>query len=76
VQAAEPNIYFLRTFGIMINKRKLLSSIKELPDSIDLTELLDRIILLDKVEVGLSQGKNGLTLSNEQAKAKLKKWLK
>lgn len=60
----------------MISKKKLLQSIKDLPENFSLDELLDRIVFLQKVETGLEQSANGKTVSTSQAKAKLKKWLK
>ena len=60
----------------MINKEKLLTSIKDLPDQISMDELLDRILLLEKIDLGLSQANNGKVNSTEEAKQKLKKWLK
>jgi hypothetical protein len=60
----------------MLDKKKVLKSIKELPDSFSLDELIDRIILLQKIEIGLEQSKSGRTLTNVEAKSKLKKWLK
>ncbi len=60
----------------MLTKKKLLQTVKEMPDKFSLDDLLDRIILLEKIEVGLEQSKSGQTHSTEQAKEKLKKWLK
>ena len=60
----------------MINKEKLLTTIKELPDQISLDDLLDRIMLLEKIDLGLSQAGAGKVNTTSQAKDKLKKWLK
>ena len=60
----------------MLTKKKLLQTIKDLPDKFSLDDLLDRIALLQKVEIGLEQSNSGKTQSTEQAKEKLKKWLK
>ena len=60
----------------MINKKKLLSTIKELPEQFSLDVLLDRILLLEKIDIGLSQASQGKTLTTTEAKDKLKKWLK
>ncbi len=59
----------------MLSKEKILQSIKELPDQFSTEELFERIILLQKVELGLEQSKNGQVLTTQQAKEKLKKWL-
>lgn len=60
----------------MITKEQLLNTISNLPDKISFDDLLDRIILLDKIETGLTQSKNGKVNTTEQAKEKLSKWLK
>jgi hypothetical protein len=60
----------------MITKKKLMQSIKDLPDSFSIDELLDRVIFLQKVESGLSQSDKGQTISTKEAKLRLKKWLK
>lgn len=60
----------------LIAKNKLLKSIKEMPDKFSLDDLLDRIVFLQKVEIGLEQSKTGKVYSTAKAKEKLSKWLK
>jgi len=60
----------------MIIKEKLLKSIKEMPEKFSLDDLLDRIVFLQKIEIGLDQSKTGKTHSTAKAKEKLSKWLK
>ena len=59
----------------MITKVKLLESIKNLPDKFSIDELLDRLLLLQKIEIGLEQSENNQIISDEQLDEKLKKWL-
>ncbi len=66
----------MKTTKTMLTKKKVLQTMKDLPDKFSLDDLLDRIVLLQKIEVGLAQSKAGKTHSTEQAKEKLKKWLK
>jgi len=47
-----------------------------MPDTFDNILLIDRILLLKKVEEGRKQIKEGKTYTTEQARKKLKKWLK
>jgi predicted transcriptional regulator len=61
---------------MMINKEQLIKSISSLPDKFSFDDLLDRIILLDKIETGLTQSEKGEINTTEQAKQKLSKWLK
>jgi hypothetical protein len=44
-------------------------------DEFDTTELFDRILLLNKIEEGRKQIKEGKSYTTEEAKKKLKKWL-
>jgi predicted transcriptional regulator len=60
----------------MLTKEQLLQTINDLPDKFTLDDVLDRVILLDKIEQGLEQSKAGQTKSTEEAREKLNKWLK
>ena len=60
----------------MLTKEKILQTLKDLPDTFSIDELFDRIVLLNKIEVGLEQSKSGQVNTTDQAKDKLKKWLK
>jgi hypothetical protein len=60
----------------MITKKKLLKSIKELPESFSVDEIIDRVMLLQKIETGLEQSSNGQVHSTVSAKRLVKKWLK
>ncbi len=60
----------------MLTKTKLLKSIKDLPETFSVDELIDRILLLQKIESGLEQSIGNKVHSTESAKKKLKKWLK
>lgn len=60
----------------MLNKKQVISTIKDMPDTFDTTQLFDRILLLNKIEEGRQQIKEGKIYTTEQARKKLKKWLK
>ena len=60
----------------MITKEVLLRSIENLPDKFSMDDLLDRIVLLQKIDIGLEQSEAGKVISTKQAKKELKKWLK
>jgi len=59
----------------MVTKEKLLESIKQLPDTFTVNEIIDRVLLLDKIEIGLEQSDNGQITPDEQLDQKLPKWL-
>lgn len=60
----------------MLTKEKILQTLKDLPDTFSIDELFDRIVLLSKIETGLDQSNSGQVNTTDQAKDKLKKWLK
>jgi hypothetical protein len=60
----------------MLTKEKLLKTVQELPDNFSIDDFLDKIMLLQKIEIGLEQSRNGETFSTEEAKVRLQKWLK
>jgi len=60
----------------MLTKKQVMFAIKNMPDTFDTVQLFDRILLLNKVEEGRQQLKSGKGLTTEEAKKRLKKWLK
>ena len=60
----------------MLTKSQLLETDKNLPEKFSVDELIDRLFLIHKIEVGLEQSVKGKTHSTSVAKKKLKKWLK
>ena len=59
----------------MLNKKKILDSINDLPDNFSADDVIDRIILLEKVETGLDQIEKGHVISDSYLDKKLSKWL-
>ena len=60
----------------MLTKSQILETVKNLPERFSVDELIDRIVLVHKIELGLEQSAAGKTHSTAIAKKKLKKWLK
>jgi predicted transcriptional regulator len=60
----------------MLTKEKVLKTITEMPDTFSVDDLLDRLVLLQKIENGIAQSDAGKTVSTEQAREALSKWLK
>ena len=60
----------------MLTREEVLKSINELPKEFTFEEILDRLLLLDKIEIGIEQSDAGNTISTEKAKESLSKWLK
>ena len=55
----------------MLTKEKVIRVVNALPENFSLNELLERMILLDKVETGLRQVKEGKILTTEELRQKI-----
>jgi predicted transcriptional regulator len=60
----------------MLTKEKIKKSIDTLPDNLTIDQVIDRMIMLDKIEQGLKDIDDGNVFTTEEAKDKLNKWLK
>lgn len=58
----------------MLTKEKLNRTIKNLPESFTIDELIDQLIFMEKVEVGLKQSEENRVVSNEDVKEMIDKW--
>jgi hypothetical protein len=72
----EPEGSYIETSVIQLTKTKLSNSIKTLPDSFSIDELIDRLIFMEKVEEGLRDSEDGKVSSNEDVKTLIDQWLK
>ena len=59
----------------MLTKTNVIESLKVLPDNFTIDELLEHLVFVQKVEEGLKQSENGNTISSEEAKKRIDKWL-
>lgn len=59
-----------------MKKTEIIDTLKEMPDEFSADELIERILLLQKIDSGLQQVAEGKIFSEEQAEQKLEKWLK
>ncbi|MEQ8304412.1 MAG: hypothetical protein RIB47_13535 [Cyclobacteriaceae bacterium] len=59
----------------MLTKEKLLQTIKDLPDQFSAEELFEKVILLQKIELGIEQSDSNQVYSTSEAKEKLREWL-
>lgn len=60
----------------MLTKDKVKRSIKNLPDSFTIDQLIDQLIFIEKVEEGYQQSEAGKVISNEDVKIMMDKWSK
>lgn len=59
-----------------MNKSKVLEAVHSLPDEFSLEEIIERLIILEKIEKGMQQVRQGQVVSSQEAKKQMQKWLK
>ncbi len=59
----------------MLIKEKVIKSIETMSDSFELEDLLEQILLLEKIEKGLKQSENNSILSDEEMEERIESWL-
>ena len=60
----------------MLTKEKIKTTIDSLPDNFTIEDIIEELIVLDKIEQGLKDVKEGKVYTTEEAKKRLDKWLK
>ena len=60
----------------MLTKAEVLKSLQSLPGKFQAEDAIEKIVLLEKIRIGMEQLKSGKVVSKDEAKRKLKKWLK
>ena len=56
-------------------KSKMESVIRDLPESASIEDAMEKLFFLYKIEKGIEQADAGQTVSHEEAKQRLGKWL-
>lgn len=59
-----------------MKKTEIIETLKDMPDEFSADDLIERIVLLQKIDAGLSQVKEDKVYSEKEAEQKLDKWLK
>jgi hypothetical protein len=60
----------------MITKTKLKEQIESFPEQFSIEELIERLILVEKIENGIKQSENDEVLDESEFNEELKKWFK
>ena len=60
----------------MLTKKELLKSFKDMPEHFEAEEAIEKIVLLEKIRIGVEQSANGKVISEQQVKKRLSKWLR
>lgn len=60
----------------MIIKKQLTLTLEKFPEQFSLEELIDKLILLDKIERGNIQSENNEVINEEELEYEMQKWFK
>ncbi|MFN4853343.1 MAG: hypothetical protein ACK5JC_02875 [Bacteroidota bacterium] len=60
----------------MITKKQLTLTLEKLPEEFSIEELIDKLILLDKIERSETQSKQGETITDAELEKEIEKWFK
>ena len=58
----------------MLTKKKLLEQIDKLPEEFSIDELVEKLILIEKIETGTKQSENGEVISESEMENEIEKW--
>ena len=58
----------------MLTQTKVLKAIRQLPEEFSIDELVDKMILIDKIERGISQSEKGEVISEADLDKEIAKW--
>jgi predicted transcriptional regulator len=58
----------------MLTKKKLDKTIKNLPETFTIDELIEQLLFTEKVEEGIKQADNGKVVTNEDVRLMIEKW--
>jgi len=60
----------------MLTKTNLKKQIEKLPDEFSIDELVERLILIEKIERGNKQSENDEVISESELDREIEKWFK
>jgi len=58
-----------------MKKTVVMDSLASLPDEVSIDEIIERLVVIEKIEKGRQQVKEGKVNTEDQAKERLSKWL-
>lgn len=58
----------------MITKEKLKKSISDFPEEFYIDDLIERLILIEKIELGNEQSLTGQVISDDKLEEEMTKW--
>jgi len=67
-------IVSLHEIQTKMKKESLVEVLNELPTEFNLDELIEKLLVIEKIEIALNDIKNGRVISHEMVKKEIKKW--
>lgn len=55
-------------------KQEALQAIQQLPDNVEFDEIVYRLYVINKIQQGMKDVEEGLTLSHEELKREIEQW--
>ena len=59
-----------------MKRSTIINTLNELPKEFNLDDLLERLIVIEKIDEGLKEAKDGKTISHDKVKKMVSKWHK
>ena len=60
----------------MLTKTRLIEQIEKFPEEFSIDDLVERLILIEKVETGMNQSERGEIISDSDLDNEVDKWFK
>ena len=61
---------------MMLTKTKIKETLERFPEEFSIDDLMEQLILMDKIERGNAQSEKGETISEEDLDKEMAKWFK
>lgn len=60
----------------MLVKEKVMNTLNTMPNHFSIDDLMEHLIILEKIETGLAQISEGKVVSHDEVKERVKSWRK
>ncbi len=67
-------VYYKAKHGNMLTKEKLKKQIEKFPEEFSIEDLIERLILVEKIEKGVKQSESQEVLSEQEMSKEIEKW--
>lgn len=59
-----------------MKRNKVIDAVKEMPNDFELDELIEKLIFIEKIDLGLKEVEENKTIEHENVKKQFKQWSK